>query len=115
MGSKYGDIFGFGPPESEKERRQRISREARRKGKVSEDIVAQRYGLYGYEVERTGRGSDFHVIKKDIFGNVLDSKDIEVKSGRSQLSELQKETKRKKGGRYKVERVEPPPFFYQDI
>jgi hypothetical protein len=115
MGSRFGDLFGFGQPESGKEKRQRISRENRRKGKASEEIVAQSYGLRGYKVERTGRGSDFHVTKRDILGNVVESKDIEVKSGHSQLSKLQKETKRKKRGRYGVERVEPPTIFYKDI
>jgi hypothetical protein len=115
MGSRLGDLFGFGSPESEKEKRQRISRESRRKGKAAEEIVAQRYGLYGYKVERTGRGSDFHVTKRDLLGRVIDSKDIEVKSGSSQLSELQEETRKRKRGHYKVERVEPSPFYYKDI
>ncbi len=70
-----------GIPESKKQRRQRISREIGRKGKVGEEIVRMNYALRGYEVERTGRGSDFHVVKRDVLGRVIDSKDIEVKTG----------------------------------
>lgn len=105
----------FGIPESKKERRQRISREIGRKGKAGEEIVRMNYALRGYEVERTGRGSDFHVVKRDMLGRVIDSKDIEVKTGSSTLSELQEKTKKRKRGHYKIERVEPPPFFYQDL
>jgi hypothetical protein len=115
MGSRFGNLFGIGPQETEKEKRQRTSRENRRKGKAAEDIVARRYGLYGYEVKRTGRGSDIHVTRRDLLGKVVESKDIEVKSGSSQLSKLQEETRSKKKGHYKVERVEPPSFFYRDI
>ena len=39
----------------------------------------------------------------------LESKLVEVKSGKAKLSEIQKRTKRKKSN-YKVERVNP--FFY---
>ena len=105
----------FGIPESKKEGRQRISREIGRKGKAGEEIVRMNYALRGYEVERTGRGSDFHVVKRDMLGRVIDSKDIEVKTGSSTLSELQEKTKKRKRGHYKIERLEPPPFFYQDL
>jgi hypothetical protein len=105
----------FGIPESDEEKRQRMSRENRKKGRAGEEIARMNYAIRGYEITRTGRGSDFHVTKRDVLGRVVDSKDIEVKTGKSPLSELQEETKRRKRGRYKVERVEPPPFFYQDL
>jgi hypothetical protein len=73
------------------------------------------YAIRGYEVTRTGRGSDFHVTKRDMLGRVVDGKYVEVKTGESPLSELQEETRKSERGRYKVERVEPPPFFYQDL
>ena len=50
-----------------------------------------------------------------MFGRVIDTKDVEVKTGDSALSELQEETKKRKRGHYKVERVDPPPFFYKDL
>ena len=108
----YRDIFGV--PESEEARRRRISRRNRRKGAAGEEIVSMNYGLRGYEVTRTGRGSDFHVEKRDILGRVVDSRDVEVKTGQSQLSELQEQTKKRMRGHYTVERLEPPPLFYED-
>jgi hypothetical protein len=86
----------FGIPESKKQRRQRISREIRRKGEAGEEIVKMHYAVRGYEVKRTGRGSDFHVRKKDVLGRVIVSKDVEVKTGRSTLSELQEKTKKRR-------------------
>ena len=108
----YRDIFGV--PESEEERRRRIARRNRRKGAAGEEIVRMNYALRGYEVTRTGRGSDFHVQKRDLLGKVIDSRDIEVKTGGSQLSDLQEETRRRKTGHYDVERLDPPPLFYED-
>ena len=69
----------------------------------------------GYEATRTGRGPDFHVEKSDLPGRVVDSKDIEIQTGSSRLSELQEETKERRTGHYKVERVDPTPAFYQDL
>ncbi|MCD5401632.1 hypothetical protein LR013_03470 [candidate division NPL-UPA2 bacterium] len=69
-----------------------------------------KYALRGYEVEKTGKGSDFRVRRRNLFtGSVVESKLIEVKSGKSKLSKLQQKTGRKKSN-YKVERVEP--FLY---
>ncbi|GEM_PF-3367667 len=68
-----------------------------RKGKVTEEVVATRYRLLRYELEPTGRGSDFYVTKRDILGNIIDSGYIEVKAGDSRLSELQQDTKKRKG------------------
>ena len=87
-----------------------IIRDNQRKGRVAEDIVRMRYLIRGYEVERTGRGHDFRVRKRNPFtGRVIESKLIEVKSGRANLSKLQQKIKRKKSN-YKVERVDP--FFW---
>lgn len=113
-GKALREIFAL--PESNKERRRRVSNESGRKGRASEDIVRMNYIVRGgYEVTRTGRGSDFRVEKRDLPGRVVDSKDIEIKTGRSRLSELQEETKKRRTGHYKVERVDPPPAFYQDL
>ena len=108
----FEDVFGV--PESEDERRRRISRRNRRKGAAGEEIVRMNYGLRGYEWIPTGRGSDGYVVKRDLLGRVIDSRHIEVKTGGSQLSELQEETKRRNMGHYTVERLDPPPLFYED-
>lgn len=69
----------------------------------------------GYEVTRTELGSDFPVEKRDLLGRVVGSKDTEIKTGKPRLSELQGETKKRRMGHYRVERVDPPPAFCQDL
>lgn len=113
-GRALREILGI--PESNKERRRRVSNESGRTGRASEDIVRMNYIVRGgYEGTRTGRCSDFQVEKRDLPGRVVDSKDTEIETGRSRLSELQEETRKKRTGHYKVERVDPPRPFYQDL
>jgi hypothetical protein len=52
----------------------------------------------GYEIRRTGRGFDFHVEKRDLPGRVVDSKDVEIRTGSSHLSELQEGTEERRTG-----------------
>jgi len=97
-------------PMSKKEKKKIIIKENQRKGKIAEDMVRMKYLLRGYEVERTGKGHDFRVRRRDLFtGKVIESKVIEIKSGKAKLSKLQQKIKKRKKN-YKVERVEP--FFY---
>jgi len=103
------DLFGFGR-KTKKQRKREILKENKIRGKTAEDIVRMDYGMRGYEVERTGKGHDFRVRRRDLFGKVIESKVVEVKSGKAKLSKLQKKTKKKKSN-YKVERVDPPFFF----
>lgn len=101
-------MFDFSDPFKPRSKKQRMKDQIRdnyRKGKVGEDQVRMRYAIMGYEVERTGRGSDFRVRKRDFTGRVRESRLVEVKTGRSDLSDLQRKTKKK--GNYKVERVDP--------
>jgi len=110
------DIFGnqikkdfFGRKIPKKALKREVLEENQRKGRAGEDAVRMKYAMQGYEVERTGKGHDFRVKKRDIFtGRVTQSKVVEVKTGDAKLSKLQKKTKRKKSN-YKVERVDP--FF----
>ena len=68
--------------------------------------------IMGYEVERTGRGHDYVRRERDLVtGRVKKTEYVEVKSGNAKLSPLQKETKKKKKGRYKVVRDDGPFFF----
>lgn len=103
-------LFDLWPKKSKKEEmRERIA-ENRRKGRAAEEEFRFRCFLEGKEVERTGRGSDFRVRKRDPFtGKVTRSELVEVKSGNAELSELQKKTKRKRSN-YKV--VREDPLFY---
>ncbi len=92
---------------SKKAKKKLIIAENRRRGKMGEDMVRMQYETSGYEVERTGRGHDFRVRRRNLFtGRVESSKLVEVKVGKAKLSKLQKKTKKRKKN-YKVVRVEP--------
>lgn len=85
-------------------------RQNRRKGRAAEDQVRIELQFEGYEVERTGRGSDFRAKRRDIFtGEVVEEKLVEVKSGNAKLSDLQKQTKKGKT-EYEVRRRDPLLF-----
>jgi len=112
------DIFGriiredplTGKKVSKKQIKREIIAENRLRGKAAEDAYATRAQLSGYEVERTGRGHDFRVRKRDLLtGRVAYSGVREIKSGDARLSKLQQRTKKKKSN-YKVIR-ENNPFF----
>lgn len=77
---------------------------------MGEDLVAMKYAMSGYEVDRTHpRGADMTVRRRDMFtGRVISTKRIEVKTGSSKLSPLQRKVKKKK--RTKVERIDTPFF-----
>lgn len=63
--------------------------------------------MEGYEVERTGHGSDFRAKKRNFFtGDIVEDKLVEVKSGNAELSDLQKQTKKQKTN-YEVRRRDP--------
>ena len=74
-------------------------------------MVAMKYAMSGYEVDRTHpRGADMTVRKRDLFtGRVTSTRRIEVKTGpRARLSPLQRKVKKKK--KTKVERIDSPFF-----
>lgn len=99
-----GSIFG---PKSEKDRKREQIRRNKRQGRAAEDQVRLQLQVEGWEVERTGYGSDFRAKRRDFLtGEVVDEKLVEVKSGDARLSDLQKKMKR---GReeYEVRRRDP--------
>ena len=93
-----------------KKSRRQINRENQQQGKEGEDAVRQKYEFNGYKMERTGHGHDFKATKKNWWTGEKESKYVEVKTGESQLSDLQKRRKRQLGKRYVVERLEPTPL-----
>jgi HJR/Mrr/RecB family endonuclease len=86
------DLWGRKRPAQEV--RREILAENRRRGREGEEIAKTRLALQGYEVERTGRGSDYRARKRDLFtGKVVESRLVEVKTGSAKLSRLQRRTK----------------------
>jgi len=100
----------LGNRKTTKQVRREVIAQNRQRGRMGEEQVKMEYGLRGYEVERTGRGSDFRVRKRHPFtGRVIESKLIEVKTGNAQTSKLQQKTKKHQSN-YKVVRVNPVFF-----
>ena len=105
------DFFGrlvqsdiFGRKTSKKQIKSEVIAENRRRGKAAEDSYVMKARLSGYEVERTGKGHDFRIRKRDPFtGKVTYSGVREIKSGNAKLSKFQQKTKKKQSN-YKVVR-----------
>jgi hypothetical protein len=75
------------------------------RGKMAENVFEGQERMKGNSVTRTGHGHDYKVTHRDPFtGAAKGTTYHEVKTGNSQLSDLQKKTKKKMGSRYKVER-----------
>ena len=87
-----------------KKSRRSVNRENQEQGREGERKAMAKYELAGYKVQRTGRGHDFKATKRDPFTGRIKTKYVEVKTGDSELSPLQKKKKRQIGKRYVVER-----------
>jgi hypothetical protein len=93
-----------------KERRKFRLMESRAKGKYGEDVAKTAYGLAGYKVEKTGRGSDFKATKTNpITGRMIDERIVEVKTGETaRESKLQKETRKRLKDKHNLVRFVHP-------
>jgi hypothetical protein len=100
--------FNIWERKSKKQRKRDTLEDNRQRGRMGEDMVAMQYAMSGYEVDRTHpRGADMRVRRRDPFtGRVTSSRLVEVKTGDSQLSPLQRRVRKKK--RTRVERVDSP-------
>jgi len=106
--SLFGDSWGG--KKSRKQKKRETLEDNRTRGRSAERQAAVSSYMNGYEVERTGHGSDFRITKREPFtGKVIERKLVEVKSGKAKLSDLQRKTKKKKSN-YKVDRVDHPVF-----
>lgn len=77
-----------------------------KKGKIAEELAKQDYRNNGYKIIPTKVGSDFVAIKKT--NGRLQKEFVEVKTGNSTLSKLQKKTRnqvKKQGFRYTIYHV----------
>jgi len=92
-----------------KKSRKQVNQENQEQGRSGERKIKEEYEFSGYKVTRTGKGHDLKAEKKDWFGNKT-TKYIEVKTGNSKLSKLQKKKRGRLGEKYVVERLEPTPF-----
>jgi len=102
----HTDVFGRKIPRRQLKRE--VLSENRERGRVAEENYRTRMELSGYEVERTGKGHDFRVRKRNPFTGKVEYTGLrEIKSSRTApISKLQKKTMKKKAN-YKVIRERP--------
>ena len=93
-----------------KRSKKEVIRANQEQGREGERRVKVEYEMRGYNVERTGKGHDYKISKRDALSGRKESKVVEVKTGNSPLSPLQKKKKRQMGSRYVVERLQLNPF-----
>lgn len=93
-----------------KKSRKQVNRENQEQGKAGERKIREEYEFSGYKVTRTGKGHDLKAEKKDWFIGKKKTKYIEVKTGNSKLSKLQKKKQSRLGDKYIVERLKPTSF-----
>ena len=93
-----------------KRSKRQVIRDNAARGTEGERQAKAKYEMSGYEVERTGHGSDYKVSRRNWFTGKKESKLVEVKTGNAKLSPLQKKRKRSWGKRYIVERMPDSPF-----
>lgn len=77
-----------------------------KKGKIAEEIAKEDYRKNGYRIISTKIGSDFIAVKKT--NGKLQKEFVEVKTGKSTLSKIQKKTRnevKKRGFRYSIYRI----------
>ena len=108
----FGDILRRNPISGRKISKREIKRdviaENRCKGRDAEQSYRTRAQMAGYEVERTGRGHDFKIRKRDpLTGKVIYTGYREIKSGNAKPSKLQNKVRRNKSN-YRVIREDNP-------
>ena len=89
-----------------KKNRRQINKDNQEQGKIGEERIKAKYERDGYEVTRTGKGHDYKATRRNLLTGKKESRYIEVKTGNSQLSPLQKKKRRQFGNRYVEERVD---------
>lgn len=79
------------------------------RGRIAEDLSMLKSTMEGYEVRRTGIGSDYKRRKINLLTMPKGRwEDVEVKTGSSQLTPRQRKTRSARKGRYVVDRSSSP-------
>lgn len=94
-----------------KRNRREVNKANQEQGKAGEEQVKAKYEFNGYKVERTGKGHDYRATKRNWFSGKKETKYVEVKTGNSKLSPLQRKKKKQLGSKYVEERVNSNPII----
>ena len=79
-----------------KEAQMNTARNDRLFGNINQGAWGELYGrdilvIGGYEIETRHKGADVHAMKRDLWGNVVEDKLVDFKTGGATLSKKQKE------------------------
>ena len=77
-----------------KRSRKEVNRSNQEQGRNGETQVKSRYELNGWKMSRTGKGHDYRATRKNMWTGKTETKYVEVKTGNSQLSRLQRKKKK---------------------
>ena len=105
-------LYFFGDKKSKNQRRRETLAENQAMGRAAERLVTLRKEIWWGKdnVVRSPRGQDIVVKERNPWTGRTKTIRYEIKSGKSKLSKLQLETKKRHPRSYKVERTDPP--FY---
>ena len=108
------DSFFGAARKTKKQSAREVLENNKRNGRDAEDRFVLRRSLNGEDIERTGRGSDFRVRKRDPWtGKVTSSRLYEVKSGETApVSELQSKMRKKRRVTVVRETNDPWKYFF---
>lgn len=76
------------------------------KGKLAEELAVADFKQNGFQVYRTGDGSDYFIQKRDVDGKLC-QQFVEVKAGKARLSKNQKKKRRR------IQKAGYPYFVYR--
>ena len=94
-----------------KRTRREVNRSNQEQGRSGEAQTKAKWEMNGWKMERTGKGHDYRATRKNWGTGKTETKYVEVKTGNSQLSPLQKKKKKQLGSKYVEERVNTNPLI----
>jgi|SaaInlStandDraft_5_1057022.scaffolds.fasta_scaffold39812_2 hypothetical protein len=90
-----------------KRTRKEVNTTNQNQGKAGETQTKTVWEWDGWKMTRTGRGHDYRATRKNPITGKTETKYVEVKTGNSKLSTLQRKKKKQLGSKYVVERIDP--------
>ena len=94
-----------------KRSRREVNQSNQEQGKSGESQAKAKWEMNGWKMTRTGTGHDYRATRKNWRTGKTETKYVEVKTGNSPLSPLQKKKKKQLGSKYVEERIDSNPLI----
>jgi len=91
--------------------RREVNHSNQEQGRSGEAQAKAKWEMNGWKMTRTGKGHDYRATRKNWRTGKTETKYVEVKTGNSQLSPLQKKKKKQLGSKYVEERIDSNPLI----